>query len=90
LIEPVKVRLTSGDVDVRFRESPESETLSLVQAKTNASSGVAAYVYVSVCLDEEKKLQGKYSSKAARRQKDEAAATSADYTSGMALLRFTL
>ena len=82
LVEPVKVRIKSSDVDVRFAESPSELPASLVQVKTRAEGGMAAYVCVSVCLDETKKLQGKYSSKASklRRQLDDRDAD--DYASG--------
>ena len=82
--EPVKVRLSSRDVDVRFRETEESETLTLIQVRTGPDSPVAAYVYVTVCLDEENKLQGKYSSKTSKLSKKQqmGAAEGESYASG--------
>ena len=82
LAEPVRVRIKSSDVDVRFAENQDEAPVSLVQVKTSVEGGMAAYVCVSVCLDEGKKLQGKYSSKASklRRQLDDREAD--DYASG--------
>ena len=82
LVEPVRVRIKSSDVDVRFAENQNEAPVSLVQVKTKVEGGMAAYVCVSVCLDERKKLQGKYSSKASklRRQLDDREAE--DYESG--------
>ena len=82
LVEPVRVRIKSSDVDVMFAESQSEAPVSLIQAKTKVEGGMAAYVCVSVCLDERKKLQGKYSSKASklRRQLDDREAE--DYASG--------
>ena len=82
LVEPVRVRIKSSDVDVRFAENQSEPPVSLIQAKTKAEGGMAAYVCVSVCLDETRKLQGKYSSKASklRRQLDDR--ETEDYASG--------
>lgn len=72
ICDPFEMRLRSDKVNVLFRETVDAQPMSLIRVRQSKSKKEgnpkwAASIYISVCLDDSQKLQGKYTSQTRNR-----------------------